>query len=330
MTNDTPVRVGVIGTGSMGSNHARVYGALKDAELTAVVDSDPELADRVSRQVGGQPFSDWTEMVDLVDAVSVAVPSSQHAAVAVPLLEAGIHCLVEKPLAPSLADCEAVIRAADSSGALLMVGHIERFNPAVQALRNILNGSTEHIYAIETSRKSALSARVDDVDVVTDLMIHDLDVIIHLLNEKVEKIEARSPPGPSGGAGDFASAMLTFDSGKLACLTASRVTQSHVRTMQVTTERRLLALDYSSQELLICKQGHLAALDGDSVGSDFVLDLRTERVMIQRQEPLVRELDAFLSAIRRDEPSPVSGSAALAIMDLVWRIRKQTAQPEAN
>ena len=153
-------------------------------------------------------------------------------------------------------------------------------------------------------------------------MIHDLDVIVYLLGEEVVQIEARSPIGPSGAIGDFASAMLTFSSGKLACVTASRVTQSHVRELQVTTERRLLALDYSSQELLICRQGQLAALDGQTIGGDFVLDLRTERVMIQRQEPLGRELGTFLDAIRCNHPSPVSGSAALSIMDLVWKIRK--------
>ena len=322
MRTSLPTRVGVIGTGSMGSNHARVYSNLKDAELTAVVDSDLNRAKHTSSQVGGRPYSHWSEIVDQVDAVSVAVPSSQHAVVAVPLLEAGIHCLVEKPLAPSPADCEAIIRASDSSGALLMVGHIERFNPAVQALSNILTESSEHIYAIEASRKSALSARIIDVDVVTDLMIHDLDVVTHLLGEKVAQIEARSPTGPSGETGDFASAMLTFDSGKLACLTASRVTQNHVRQLQVTTEKRLFALDYSSQELLICRQGRLTAVDEQSVRGDFLLDLRTERVMIQHQEPLVRELDAFLNAIRYDKPSPLSGLTALNTMDLVWRIQQ--------
>jgi virulence factor len=330
MNNLAPVRVGVIGTGSMGSNHARVYSGLKDAKLIAVVDSDLSLARKVSNQVGGRPYCDWSEIVDLVDAVSVAVPSFQHAEVAVPLLEAGIHCLVEKPLAPSPTECEAIIGASNSSGALLMVGHIERFNPAVQALSSLLDGSPEHIFAIEASRRSALSARISDVDVVTDLMIHDLDVITYLLGEEVVQIEARSPPGPSGNSGDFASAMLTFGSGKLACLTASRVTQNHVRTLQVTTENRLLALDYSSQELLICRQGRLAALDGQTIGGDFVLDLRTERVMIQHQEPLVRELSAFLNAIRHDEASPVSGRTALDVMDLVWTIRKQIAQAGAK
>ena len=330
MSDPTPIRVGVVGTGSMGSNHARVFSGLKDAELTAVVDSDLNLAKQVSNQVGGHSYCDWSEMVHLVDAVSIAVPSPRHAEVAVPLLEAGIHCLVEKPLAPSRVDCEAIIRASNSSGALLMVGHIERFNPAVQTLSKILEGSSEHIYAIEANRRSSLSARIDDVDVVTDLMIHDLDVIVYLLGEEVVQIEARSPIGPSGSTGDFASAMLTFGSGKLACVTASRVTQSHVRELQVTTENRLFALDYSSQELLICRQGHLTALDGQTIESDFVLDLRTERVMIQRQEPLVRELSVFLDAIRCDKPSPVSGSTALNIMDLVWRIREQTARTDAK
>ncbi len=330
MNNLTPIRVGVIGIGAMGKNHARGYSNLKNAELTAVVDSDFDLASQVSSQVGGSPFSDWSEIVDHVDAVSVAVPSSRHAEVAVPLLEAGIHCLVEKPLASSPTDCEAIVRASDSSGALLMVGHIERFNPAVQALSSLLNGSSEHIYAVEASRRSALSARINDVDVVMDLMVHDLDVILFLLGEKVTQIEARSPAGPSGEIGDFASAMLTFGSGKLACVTASRVTQNHVRTLQVTTENRLLALDYNSQELLICRQGRLTALDGQTIGGDFVLDLRTERVMIQRQEPLVRELGAFLNAIQYDEPSPVSGPTALEVMDLVWTIRKQITRADAN
>ena len=329
MNQPMPLRVGVVGAGMMGSNHARVYGSLKDTELAAIVDTNFERAKASSRAYGGQPYSDWSEIVGAVDAVSVVTPSSMHEEVAIPLLEAGIHCLVEKPLAPDPEGCRSIISAANRSSALLMVGHLERFNPAVVALKKVLQGSPEHIYAIEANRKSALSARVDDVDVVTDLMIHDLDIVLDLIGESVTDVTARSPVGPEGNVGDFTTAMLTFSSGQLACLTASRVTQNHIRELQVTTENRLLTLDYSSQDLNIHRQGQLAPIDEPAQSGDFIVGLRSERVIIQRQEPLIRELEAFLNAIRGGYPSPVSGSTALKVMEIASEIQSQLFNPGA-
>ena len=322
MKTNSPLRIGVVGVGAMGSNHARVYNSLKGVEVVAIVDSDLDRASEISQIYGGKPYRHWDEIVDEIDAVSITTPTSSHSEATISMLEAGIHCLVEKPLAPTVSDCKSILSAAKKCSSLLMVGHIERFNPAVGALSEILNSADDHIFSIEANRKSTLSSRVEDVDVITDLMVHDIDVILNLINEKVVDIVARSPIGPNGDRGDFATAILTFDSGKSAHLTASRVTQSHIRELQVTTDKRLFLLDYSSQELLISHQGQLESI-GELGISKYLLDLMVETVMIQKQEPLTLELSAFVAAVKNNDPSPVSGDSALRAMQIVSEIQSQ-------
>jgi len=320
---DEPIRVAVIGVGAMGVNHARVYRGLKGAELVAVVDTDPDRAGSAAARFDCAAITDPAALPGLVDAVSVAVPSALHAAVAVPLMDAGIHTLVEKPLAASEADATAMIEAASRNGVALLVGHIERFNPAVRQLKEIVAGDHE-ILAVDARRMSAVSGRVTDIDVVTDLMVHDLDIVLDLIGERVIDVTARAVMrGATPGEG-YVTALLGFEGGTLATLTASRITQNQVRELQVTTDHRFFSVDYSNQELRIYRQGRIGGAGGDPTDSSrYVLDVGTERVFVRRVEPLAAELEHFLDVVRRRAAPLVTGAQALEALRLVWRIHEQ-------
>jgi predicted dehydrogenase len=320
----TDVRVAVVGVGEMGANHARVYAGLKGADLVAVVDADAGRASAVAAQHGCRAASSVSELVGQVDAVSVAVPSSLHAEVACELLDAGIHCLVEKPLASTEADAQAILAAAERGGARLLVGHIERFNPAVEQLQRILRLDHE-VLALDARRMSAVSARVTDVDVVVDLMIHDLDIVLGLVDDEVVDIVARGVHGAGRTGGDYVTAVLSFAGGAVASLTASRITQNQVRELQVTTDQRFFTVDYPAQELLIYRQGRIGGVDGaDPADGRYVLDVGTERVFVRRTEPLALELAHLLEVARGAEPR-ISGAHALRALQTAWAIQEQVA-----
>ena len=320
---DEPVRVAVVGAGAMGANHARVYSGLKGAELVAVVDTDLDRATTVAELYGSRAVASVDEVVDQIDAASVTVPSGLHAAVGCPLLERGIACLVEKPLSTTEEGAKALIDAARRGGAPMLAGHIERFNPAVAQLREILTGHHD-VLAVETRRMSAVSSRVTDIDVVTDLMVHDLDIVLDLVRSEVVNVTARGVLRSGSPGDDFVTALLTFANGALAVLTASRVTQNTIRQLHVTTDHRFFTVDYPNQELLIFRQGRLATLgDRPEEESLYVLDVGTERVFIRRTEPLVAELSHFLAVCKGKAEPLVTGEAGLAAMQLVWEIRRQ-------
>ena len=312
---DELVRVGVIGVGGMGRNHARVYSQMKGVDLVAIVDPDEDRAREVAEAYGGSPATDYRDMPEL-DAVSIAAPSTLHAEIGTELLGRGIHCLIEKPLATSREDGEALIAAADASGAVLLVGHIERFNPAVRQVKTILDD--EQILVANTRRMSAVSGRIKDVDVVSDLMVHDLDVVLYLMGGEIVDLTARSIDGPHGP--DHVTALLSFSDGRIASLTASRVTQNKIRDLEITTRDRFYNVDYQNQELQIYRQGRV----GGSPAQDgsWVLDVGTERVFVRRLEPLVEELQHFVGAVRGDHPPEVSGRVALDALELVWAVQQ--------
>jgi predicted dehydrogenase len=320
-----PVRVAVVGAGQMGANHCRVYNALKGATLVGVVDTDVDRAKRVAAANDCAAFHRLDELEGRVDAVSVAVPSALHAEVGLELLERGVHCLVEKPLATGDAECRALIDAAARRGVVLLVGHIERFNPAVTQLKEILADGHD-VRAVDARRMSAVSSRVVDVDVVLDLMVHDLDIVLDVVQQPVADVVARGVTAPGSSGPDYVTALLQFPSGALATLTASRITQNQVRSLAVTTDQRFLTVDYSAQELLIYRQGRIGDLgDADVPDGRYVLDVGTERVFVRRVEPLAEELSHFLRAVQGLEPARVPGEASLATLELVWEIQRQVA-----
>lgn len=316
------LRVAVVGAGAMGWNHLRIYAGLKGVQLVGVVDPDDSKTARAASEFGCAVFPSVAAVAESVDAVSVVTPSSVHAELAEPLLAAGIHCLVEKPLALTVADARLLVDAATSSGAVLLVGHVERFNPAVQQLQHIVANGQE-IAALEARRMSALSSRVTDIDVVADLMVHDLDIALELLGERVIDVAARSAGLGSARGSDYVTALLTFESGAIASLTASRITQNKIRTLQLTTESSFLTVDYANQELVVYRQGVPVALPGAQLDpGQYALELRADRIFVRSEEPLLRELRHFVAAARGEEEPLVPGSRAIAVLGLVERIRE--------
>ncbi|MEA2193575.1 MAG: hypothetical protein QOG42_9 [Solirubrobacteraceae bacterium] len=319
-----PVRVGVVGAGQMGANHLRIYEGVKGVDLVGVVDADPARAKHAAARHGCRAFGSLAEMVGEVDAVTVAVPSSLHADVAGPLLEQGVHCLIEKPLATTEADCEALIRASESRGAVLLVGHVERFNPVVRQLGEILRGNVVH--AIDVRRMSALSARITDVDVVADLMIHDIDVVLSLMGTDVIEVGAQ---GIGSMGHDYVTATLMFAGGSMATLTASRITHNKIRELNVTADIGFITASYLTQELLIHSQARTTgSTDGGS--ANYILDLAIERVLIRPGEPLDVEIRHFVDAIQNATPPLVSGRDALNAMRFVWEIQRLLAEQGAR
>ena len=302
----------------MGSHHLRIYGGLKGVELVGVVDDDPARAREAAERYGCRVFDSAEALALEVDAATIAVPSSLHADVAGPLLQQGVHCLVEKPLAVTEADCEALIKAADAKGVVLLVGHVERFNPVVRQLGEILRGRTVH--AVDVRRMSALSSRITDVDVVADLMVHDLDVVLSLLGTRVTEVAAQGVRS-SGSGHDYVTATLSFASGSIASLTASRITHNKIRELNVTADIGYITASYLTQELLIHSQSRTSLNQLDGLSPNYVLDLAIERVLIRPEEPLDVEIRHFVDAVANGTPPLVSGQDSLDAMRFVWEIQ---------
>ena len=247
----------MIGVGAFGRNHARVYHQLaqqgEPVRLVGVVDPDPARADAVAREFGCRAFGSVEQLITThseVQAASVAVPTVRHLEIARALMEAGVDVLVEKPLAASLADADELIRLAQSLGRIGQVGHLERFNPAVRATAPLI---TQPMF-FEVHRLSIFTPRSLDVDVVLDLMIHDLDVVLSFVNSPVKEIRAVGLPILSGKA-DIANVRLEFESGCVANFTASRVSTERVRKMRFFQPRQYVSLDYSRQDVLVFSVG---------------------------------------------------------------------------
>ncbi|MBR12490.1 MAG: oxidoreductase [Acidimicrobiaceae bacterium] len=315
-----PVRIAVVGVGHMGRNHARCLASMKDVHLVAVVDPDETNRAAVAEAHGCLPFASIEDLPE-VDAAVVAVPTGHHLQTGQELMSRGVHCLIEKPLTPTRDEAGILIAEAENAGVVLQVGHVERFNPAVRQLRELVEG--EQVLVVNARRMSAVSARVSDIDVVMDLMVHDIDVVLYLMGTDVAGIEARAVEGPHGS--DHVTALLGFGGNRLASLTASRITQNQVRQLEVTTADRFLTVDYPSQELLIFRQGRIGDVGEEGFDGRYALDVETRRVFVRRAEPLVAQLEHFAGAVRGDHPCEVDGRQALAALELVWSIQDRLA-----
>lgn len=324
--------VGVVGVGHLGGFHARIWAQHPGARLVCVADADPGRARALAAELSCEAV-DPSELVERgLRAVSVAVPTVAHAEVAVPLLERGIACLVEKPLAKDLADADRILAAARRGGAALSVGHVERFQPGVRQVRAL--GLRPRF--IECHRLSTFSFRSLDVGVVHDLMIHDLDLVLALMGDaKVESLDA------SGGkiltdAEDMASAHLVFSDGARANVTASRVSLSPMRRFRMFSPSSYVSLDFTKNYGLMVRKGpgweagreKLRTLDARELGelakrSDFVTGdmLEVSELELAGQErPLQAELDSFLCSVRDGTPPEVGGEDGRRALELAERI----------
>jgi predicted dehydrogenase len=317
----------VIGVGHLGRQHARIHSDLAVEGLTefvSVCDLDEKTAQNIAseRKVGWT--TDWQKLIGRVDAVSLAVPTESHCEIACGLLGAGIHVLVEKPIARTLSEADEMIRAAAKSGALLQVGHLERFNPALVALRPHVRNP---VY-FEIHRVGEFTARSLDIDVVLDLMIHDLDIVQWLVGEDVEVTELHAVGIPIlTNKVDAANARLEFSSGAVANITASRVGTEKIRKMRFFQPHDYIAVDYATKHAAISSLAPPSA-DGAWPG------VRVKNLDVLDVEPLRAEILAFVEAVRDGLPAPVSGlegrnALALALRALE-RIQEHSAKVQVG
>ncbi len=319
------IKVAVIGAGIMGKNHLKTYKSLQGVELVGVYDIFPEAAKTASEMFGIKAFSSLEETAASVDAVSVVTTSVTHADVGEFFLNRGIHCLIEKPLATTEEDCMRLINAAKNNNAILLVGHIERFNPAVEQMGKILS-NTSKIRSLTAQRMSAASGRITDVDVAMDLMIHDVEVIQSLVKSPVTNIQAcsvKTPDKPEGK--DYITAILEFESGATANLTASRITQARVRTLTVTTDTNYIDMDFINQSINVHSQGRMPYVNQESIPDwmNYGLKGSVEQLFIPTNQPLSAELNHFTDCIRGKTTPRISGENALDALQVIWEIQRK-------
>ena len=300
------LRVGVVGVGHIGGNHARIYAELPQAEFIAIFDIDPVRAAEIAAKYKAKAARSLEEFAGMVDAASVATPTSAHFSVARDLLMRGKHLLIEKPITENTADARELAQLAAEKRLVLQVGHVERFNPVLSALEQRLT----HPRFIEAHRLSPYPNRSTEIGVVLDLMIHDLEIILHLVDSTVENIDAVGVPVLSRGE-DIANARLRFTDGCIANITSSRISPERMRKIRVFQEDAYLSLDYQGQSGEIYRR-----INGQ---------ITRDPVAIEKEEPLRQQLASFVDcALTGGEPK-VSGSHAAAALELAVEITKRIA-----
>jgi predicted dehydrogenase len=310
------LRIAVIGVGHLGKHHARILAALPGVDLAAVVDINAARAQEIAAANGSIALTDYREVLGKVDAVTLAVPTERHCEIALPFLNAGVHVLVEKPMARSLVEADDMIHAAARAGRIVAVGQTERFNPAVAAARPLLADPR----FIEVHRLGTFPERSLDIDVVFDLMIHDVDIVLSLVKSEVEAIEAVGVPVLTGRV-DIANARLKFANGCIANLTASRISRDRVRKIRFFQPNAYLSIDYAAQKLevwrLVQGTGPTPAIEGGEVP-------------VENEEPLKRELADFVEAIASNRAPMVTGADGRRALALATEIAARIADVAAH
>jgi predicted dehydrogenase len=302
-TGAGPLRVAVVGAGHLGSRHAQIYAAIPQARLVAVCDVDIRRARSLARSLGCRAIRRFEDLLGDVDAVSLAVPTSLHAPLGLPLLRQGIHLLIEKPIATTLADTDALLRAAARHNCVLQVGHVERFNAAIHAATR----HVQHPRFIEVHRLSPYPFRGTDVSVVLDVMIHDLDLILLLVRSPVRRIDALGVAALSRSE-DIANARITFASGCIANLTASRINDESIRRIRVFQEDSYLSIDYKAQTVELARKTRGR--------------IHRVHLPVDRRPPLQAELMAFVRSVRSGQAPVVSGADGRNALRLALRIEQ--------
>lgn len=296
-----PIRVAVIGVGRLGSIHARIYSQLQEAQLVAVCDSEPGRAEAVASPLACRPVRDFRELAGQVEAVSIAVPTQTHFEVAKEFLSRGVHTLVEKPMTPTVREADQLLALARRSGAVLQVGHVERFNAALRRVREFLKDPR----FIEVHRLAPFQPRGTEVGVVLDLMIHDIDLLLWLVKSPVRRVEAVGVHALTAFE-DIANARITFKNGAVANLTASRISKEALRKFRIFQPASYISMDFLGLgvDLFRHEKGQI----------------HHERLSLSGEEPLKAELSGFLDAIRHRTPPPVSGREARDALALALKI----------
>lgn len=301
-----PLRAGVIGVGYLGKFHAQKYAALPDVELIGVADADPARAEEVARSCGCRAVADYRALLDGVDLVSIVVPTEHHYAVARGCLEAGLHILVEKPVTRTLEEADELIRLAQAKGRVFQVGHVERFNPAVLALQAVL----ERPLFIESYRLASFKPRGTDVSVVLDLMIHDIDIILNLVESEIADVRPIGFPVLTDEV-DIGHARLEFANGCIANVTASRVSDKAMRKVRVFQQDAYLSIDLHNPKFVCWRR---LRDDGGAAR------LASEEKTFPQSDLLLEEIRAFVHAVKDGTPPLISGADGKRALEVALRI----------
>jgi predicted dehydrogenase len=327
------MRVGVVGTGHLGKHHARIYRNMPGVKLEAIADSDPARRLEVATLTGARAFADWRDLIGRVDAVSVVVPTTFHREVAIPLIEAGIHVLVEKPLASTADDARAIVEAARGKNTILQVGHIERFNPAIRQAERFID-DPRYVVA---DRLAPYSFRSKDIGVVLDLMVHDLDILLEFVKDPVARIEGLGIPVLSRSE-DMADARITFAGGCVADLRASRISMKRMRKIRFFQRSAYVSIDYDARRVSVFRRSK--AVEDETIDAS-LLDPREledpqgfvlaklleveEFEMDKGEDALTAELGSFIEACRGEHAAVVPGEHGLRAVEAALKIQGEIA-----
>ncbi len=316
------LRAAVIGIGSMGRNHARVYAQLEHAPLVAVADADPKALEPIARTYKVKTYTDYEQMLDEAkpDLVSVAVPTRFHCEVATAVARRGVHVFLEKPIAGTVEDGQQIVDCARAAGVKLAVGHIERFNPAVIALKKELDaGQLGRIFQIHARRVGPFPPRMEDVGVVIDLATHELNLLEYLTGSRVESVYAETEREIHARHEDLLTGILKFADGAVGILDINWLTPTKIRELSLIGERGMFVVNYLTQDLHFYENDYLSNhWEGFPIMG--VSEGRKIRHNIKRKEPLVAELESFAEAIRNNAEPQISGEEALRAVFLAQRL----------
>lgn len=303
------INVAVIGVGYLGQHHARIYSSLPECHLVGVADIDGERGKTIAAKYRTKYYQEYQGLLNAVDAVSIAVPTTEHYPIAAAFLKAGCHVLVEKPMTSTLEEADELIRLAEHNKKILFVGHTERFNPSIQqAKRKIKDPGF-----IEAHRLGTFAKRSTDVDVVLDLMIHDLDIISHVVSDEVLSIDSIGVRALTDKI-DIANARITFKKGCVANLTASRISAEKVRKIRIFQPESYLSIDCAEQDV---QYYYLVREEGKNPC------IQRERLAVEKDEPLKGEILAFLSSLQQERPPEVPGEDGRKALKIAFEIRSR-------
>jgi len=301
------IKAGVVGVGYLGRFHAQKYKLIDGADLVGVVDIDAGRAAEVAAETGTAAYRDYKDLFGRVDAVSIATPTESHCSIGVEFLKRGVDVLIEKPMALNTGEADILIREADGSGALIQVGHLERFNPAVLALEGMVHDPM----FIESQRLSPFPERRTDIDVILDVMIHDIDIILNLVDSDLQEIKAVGIPVLTNTV-DMSNARLSFRNGCVANVTASRVSKDRVRKIRIFQHDAFISIDYAQQHISITR----VAADGK--GGKRLME---EELDIEKRDSLLEEIKAFVRCSAERTPPLVSGHVGKTALDAARKIQ---------
>lgn len=302
------IRTAVIGVGYLGKFHAQKYAQLASSELVAVCDANLEIAQTIADEHGVPAFTDYHELIGKVDAVSIVVPTQKHYEVAKVFLENSVHVLLEKPITSTVEEAKELVKIANENNCVFQIGHLERFNPAILALENEL----EHPLFIESNRIAPFNPRGADVNVVLDLMIHDIDIILDLVRAPVKSIDANGVTVISNEI-DIANARITFENGCVANVTSSRVSMKSERIMRIFQHDSYISVDFQNKKLAIHNKGNGEMYPG-------IANIESNERTFEQGDALYSEIESFLGSIKNNTPPVVSGEAGLMALQTAIKI----------